>query len=226
VRGRDDDDGVFGRGGVPASPVFIGLMYDISVFEEPTPLAVVGLPVDGGVVLGLAGVPALSSAMKGDVDALTDFASMGRMIAGMCFVGDTSVPNDLRCAGLVGEAGGGGEGVAVGHRSRTDVFFPPARPALPFMFVSACGGLPELAPSSRLVRTMFCTNPRPCSRDRLGVGGFCCGARKNAADGLAAGVTCGAYGDCFGVGWTARARPGVVTGDLVGGEGRGEGSAL
>jgi hypothetical protein len=80
-----------------------------------------------------------------------------------------------------------------------------------------------LASSWVLVLIMFCTNPRPLSLLKLGVGSFSAGGRRNARDGFFVDGICGPVGDCRGTGWMGRASEGIMIGEAICGvEGAGE----
>jgi len=112
-----------------------------------------------------------------------------------------SIVRDFRIRIGFGEIGGDVGLVLVDgtgcQRSRTDDFLGVSR-------ALSVDGLPPnsfaLASSWLLVLIMFCTNPRPLSLLKLGVGSFSAGGRRNARDGFFVGGICGPVGDCRGTG--------------------------
>ena len=127
---------------------------------------------------------------------------------------DWSIVRDLRIGigfgEFWGEAGPELVDAAGCQRSRTDDFLGVAR-------ALSVDGVPPnsfaLASSWVLVLIMFCTNPRPLSLFKLGVGSFSAGGRKNARDGFFDDGICGPVGDCRGSGWMGRASEGVAIGE-------------
>ena len=105
--------------------------------------------------------------------------------------GEATVYDFRRGIGL-GGVGGFGEASSCCHLSKTEGFFPLDGGDL------SVGD--EAASSCELTLTMFCTNPRPCKRLRLGVSSFCCRVRKNAGDGFWEAGIRGACGEGLGLG--------------------------
>jgi hypothetical protein len=235
-------NGAAAGGGKGSSPVLVGLMYDISVEEEPSPGASCGMSAwvsfrfdddarldgRGGSAGGMVG-----SDVAVFKDLLVSTGLWGNLpgeIEPEVVLGedeDWSIVTDFRIGVGFGEIGGdAGPALVDGagcQRSRTDDFLGPARGVPPNSFA--------LASSCELVLIMFCTNPRPLSLLKLGVGSFSACGRRNARDGFCVVGICGPVGDCRGTGWMGRASEGVVTceaflgdedtGEVEGPDGRG-----
>jgi hypothetical protein len=163
--------------------------------------------------------PPLSSGLLDDLGGMELGAASG-------YDEGSSIVRDLRIGIGFGEIGGGlGLVEAAGcQRSRTEDFLGAARALL-------LDGVPPnsfaLASSWVLVLIIFCTNPRPLSLLKLGLGSFSAGGRRNARDGFFVGGICGPVGDCRGTGWMGRASEGVMIGEaFCGDEGEGDTEVL
>lgn len=169
---------------------------------------------------------AAACAIEGrDVLDLRDFSGASRFAAaGLNGVGTGDVET-----GVVGEStvrdffNGTGLGAMMGagvllncHRSNTDALRGRSL-SLSGVAVVEVGALAGTDPCGWLfARTMFCTNPRPCSLLMLGVGSFAGGGRKNAGEAFCPSGICGPCSDFLGIGWMGFAKPGVlpIVGDL------------
>ena len=214
------------------SPVFIGLMYDTRVFDDPTP-GKCPLRVAGGVIgngfslslslsLGVTRIPFEGDFDKGVMGSglfsnVWDF----RLGIGVGFGarGGWQRPGEPDVVILIGSNVlalriGTGTGEIVGmltvgpvfcQRSSTGVFFWDSDRVLSGV---GAGPVPVEDPSSALALTMFWTKPRPWRRLRLGVAPFGGVLSENAGDRLKE-IIFGPCTEVFGFGSTGRAS--VVT---------------
>lgn len=193
--------GVFdfrGLGG-SESPVFVGLIYDTSVLDDPTPGAcsfgVVGgvVEIDFSLSLKVMRIPFEGDFDKGGVvsDSFSNVRDLGLGVdIGFCGwetpgepgIAGSTVLNvlALRIGAGVGEVTEAPvAGSLLVHRSITEVFFCGSERVL-----SGVGkGLAPVDDSSTaLALIMFCTKPRPWRRLRLGVAPFGGVLSENAGD--------------------------------------------
>ena len=209
-----------------SSPVFIGLMYEMRVEDEPRASREGGEEASAAAVaveVAVAERAALEGAVRRDLPVW--WGSMGLGGLGVCCVGGGSAARALRRGTGLEAAGAGGEfGLEVApsgfQRSATDKRFPAT--SLPVSDTAPVDG-----PNSSwlLARTMDCTKPRPFSLLMLGVGSFCMDGLRKAGEGE---TPCAADAGVLGAGWIGRASEGVEMEGVLGlgvaeTEGRGDG---
>lgn len=219
------------------SLVFVGLIYDTRVLDDPIPgtysfegvvetdlslsLEVTRMPFEGDFDKGE--VVSISFSNVWDLCLGIDIGLSGRESPGEPGMVDPTESNVLALCictdvgGIMGELTAGALEV---HRSSMDVFFCGSERVL-----SGVGkGLVSVEDSrSALALIMFCTKPRPWRRLRLGVAPFGGVLSEKAGDLLMERMV-GPCSEGFGFGSTGRASVGVLTAvagrkGLVGGEG-------